>query len=324
MSLASQNIKLLNWWDFIAPNVVNDIKKNKNNLLLTTYKSNDVAISKIITSSHNLDIAILSNQVIPSLIEANLIHKNIFKNKYNFAKMYSFLSSFNESCIPYSWSTTLFISNRAEKVKIKQLTDFNTDSFSSINLAVIDDKMEFLARLVGDNIKTCPKQPNNVMGCSLDYITKIPLKVSSNKFTSSIADILSLKNSVVFGWSGEGAGLLKNHNSIEFVMPQGLPVIGYDSICIIKNKNSRKKQADLVKFAIELSSEKNALENSKYMQYFSPYKNNFEVLHPKTKELLIDILRKIEIETPIIISAPNRSNHEVINSWWKKIRYVKK
>ncbi len=50
-------IRLLNWWEYLSQEAVEFLEKEGHHLNVTTYKSNEVAISQLISGCVNIDLS---------------------------------------------------------------------------------------------------------------------------------------------------------------------------------------------------------------------------------------------------------------------------
>lgn len=326
-SNADNAIRLINWWEYLSKESVKSLEEIGYKIDVITYKSNEVAISQLIRNKNNIDIAIVSNQLIPALIKDNIIVTNSFENRNENSKYLDFFKSTKNHCIPYLWATTVFVLNTDKNnlpvpKTLKQLAELRNDD---VKIAAIDDKFEILAHLVSENSTKCPLANDTFPFCDMKYLNKIEPILRPNEYNTSIAEAISQKNTAAYGWHGEVLEFIDNKN-ISISLPDGKPVISYDSVCIVKNNRTGKEQNRLVNFALHLGSRKNTEFNVRQTQYFSPFKDGLENNHlkPKNKKILSELIQKIQKNKTILISIPNAELHSQINTWWKNYRYANK
>jgi len=319
-------IQLLNWWEYLAKDAVTALASQGHHLNVITYKSNEVAVSQLINNKKNIDVVIVSSQLIPSLLKDKVIYSGLFQNKNQQTEYYDFFHSTLDHCVPYLWSTTVFVMNTQKSnlqvptniVQLRQLKK------QKLTIATIDDKFEILARLQAENHQTCPinKGGYSFPNCDFKYLKNISLGLLPSEFTTSIADIVKNENTAAYGWHGETAPFL-DKKTLAISLPQGPPVIGFDAICIVNNKQTPARLRQLINFAQTLGGRKFTQYNVKQTQYFSPYKADTENLHPKIAELLNSLNLRVDELPAILIYAPNSDLHRKINIWWKNVRYGK-
>jgi hypothetical protein len=104
-------------------------------------------------------------------------------------------------------------------------------------------------------------------------------------------------------------------------LPKYLPVLGYDSVCIINKKRSSKELLEIKRFIKILTDQKSANIMAKKTQYFSPYKDSSEGLRPEFKKLLFETQIEINKMNYQVLSSPSEKEHIILNEFWKAVRY---
>jgi spermidine/putrescine-binding protein len=323
----AKNIKLLNWWDYLDASIVEQEKSEGFNINLGVYKSNDVAVGKLISNKDQYDVAILSNQVIGALAASNIILPNNVEDK---SKYYDFLVSNNNLCVPYMWSVTVFATNSNkidEAPKVESISDLLNLKKAGYSIGVIDDKLEVVARIFGDISKECnfsnkaDLNKSVINRCWKILRKKQGKQLVGSMFVNSVYEILDKAPSAVYGWHGEIAPALASKNRIRLELPKYLPVLGYDSVCIINKKRSSKELLEIKRFIKILTDQKSANIMAKKTQYFSPYKDSSEGLRPEFKKLLFETQIEINKMNYQVLSSPSEKEHIILNEFWKAVRY---
>ncbi|MEK6627421.1 MAG: hypothetical protein AABY53_02250 [Bdellovibrionota bacterium] len=319
-------IRLLNWWEYLSQEAVEFLEKEGHHLNVTTYKSNEVAISQLITNKENIDVVIVSNQIIPSILKDKVIYTNIFDKKSINSEYHELFKPILDHCVPYLWSTTIFVLNTKQNnlhvpTNIAQLRELKKQK---ITIATIDDKFETLARIQAENQKNCPVNKNayRFPACDFKHLKDISLGLLPSEFTTSIADIIKNENTAAYGWHGE-TGAIIDKKTVSIALPDGPPIVGFDAVCIVKNRHSGARLKQLKEFAQTLGSRKVVQFNVARTQYFSPYINDNMNLRPEISELFNNLNTRIKEQSAIMIYSPSSNLHSKINMWWKKIRYGK-
>lgn len=326
-SFDDQPIALLNWWSYVTSDVQKKLSDNKFVYSVIEYRSNEVALSKLLSSDADYDAVIVSNWVLKVLKKSNYLDNSFNKSLLQKRDYISFLKKIDDSCIPYLWSTTTFArlssNHSTTPTTVAELLELKKKNFK---IALIDDPIELMARIILDNKDLCLDK-NNTKSNPLDLISQcgstlntLSKNLDVSDFRNSLETFLA-PETAVYGWHGAVGALLPSHPNLTFVLPQSDIVLGADYVCIPKKKKYKK---NLKKFVEILTSKENTQIQASQLQYFSPYKNHEFPQHPKIIQLKRDVLEKIKHSDPVFLMPPNSESHEKINHWWQKIRYGKK
>lgn len=321
LSFASkESIRLLTWWDYISPEVVQKLEKEGFKLDLSLYKSNEVAFSRLVSKKSDFDAIIISGAIIDS-VKTFVPIENISKP---FNRDYiDFLRRDDIGCVPYLWSATVFSVVGDEQVD-------SLDSLAALkgkgyHVAIIDDPFEVVARQLLD--QDCSMQGKNG---ALDWsqsencFAKIlfPQNLRTTDFKTSTAEYLAKEKSAAYGWHGELSPVLSSKKlNLNIFLPKKDPVIGVDYVCLIKKSNQKKNILNFVKLLTDSDS---TTKNVKNTGYFSPYRGQTSNLDPKFEQIYLEIMNQKNDRRPKILTSPKPEVHKKINNIWQKIRYEKK
>lgn len=321
----NDSIAIFNWWDFIIPKVQKKINDQGYKFNIIEYRSNEVALSKLLSPQADYDIVIVSNWVLQILKDANylnpLFNQTILKSR----DYIPFLEKMGHGCIPYMWSTTTFAIDTLD-IKLQPNTIFSLIELKKkgIKIGLIDDPIEFATRVIMDNKKSCkndkklfnPLDINEQCAMELEKLNK---DLEPKDFRNTIEKFLDI-NTAVYAWHGEVGSKLDSHPNLNFVLPQSDIILGADYVCIPKKK---RYKPNLKKFVEFLTNKENTEIQVNELQYFSPYNHHEVQQHPKITKLKTDILERVKTSPPIFLSAPQPESHSRINKWWQSIRYGK-
>jgi spermidine/putrescine-binding protein len=147
----------------------------------------------------------------------------------------------------------------------------------------------------------------------------------SQASASLFTGFLKGKKVAVYGWHGEIAQAAKENPNIQLVVPQNHPVIGVDYVCIPKNRAHPKlSKEQLVKFVELLTDPESTHWGVESTQYFSPYKNDLQGLSPAVVKLYQNLMSVMAQSPPFVLTAPDKDEHQLINNWWRGVRYESK
>jgi hypothetical protein len=321
----SKTISVYTWWDYVPSEVIAKLKAKGFKVNIIEYRSNEVALSKLLSGKSEYDIAIVSNWVLRVLEDANKVEAKTLESLIHKRKYLDFTTSFSESCVPYMWSTTAFAAD-AKNLKegprsIKALLALQSRSYT---VGIVDDPIEFAARVVSDNREKCPNgdKEENIFDlidrCPAEKLLDAHGELDRGLFRNTLEPILGPK-SAIYGWHGVVGGQIGALPTFEFYLPKGNPVVGLDYVCVLKGR----KDASLPSFVELLTDEESTNFNVAKTQYFSPFVIDTGNYSPKVRRLKEDLMARLKTEKPIVLSPPKSSTHAKINKWWQKIRYGK-
>lgn len=318
-------ISVYTWWDYIPTEVIEKLKSKGFKISIIEYRSNEVALSKLLSGKSDYDIAIVSNWVLRVLEESNKIEPKTLEAIIHKRKYLDFATNFSRSCVPYLWSTTTFAADAKNlKEGPKSINALLALQRQSYTIGIVDDPIEFAARVVSDNNEECLEggKEKNILDlidrCPTQNLLKTVGKVDRGFFRSTLEPILGPKTAI-YGWHGVVGGQMGTLPTFEFYLPKTNPVVGLDYVCVLKGGKN-----DSLPALVELLTDEESTNLSIVKtQYFSPYVVDTGNYLPKVKQLKEDLLIRLKTEEPLILSPPKSSAHAKINKWWQKIRYGK-
>lgn len=310
--LKAEVIQFLNWWDYLPKEVNDDLTKKNIKFRMLEYRSNEVALSKMLNSRNKFDVAIVSNWVIEILNEANLIDNQLLSGLISQRNYSKYLLPKDINCVPLLWAASVYVHSNEEKSSVKSIHDLIRLKNEKKKIGIIDDAKEFYYAIkVDSKLKNCKNKIRNEC--------RELQELKPTDFISSVAESIN-RISGGYGWSGELSLALKSSQNFSFALPRGDVVLGTDYVCALNKKDSNKKK--VLHFIKTLTSNKNIEHYTKSSQYFSPYEeHNYKYLFPKTKELYRNVLKKINKGE--FLRIQHSESAEKINSLWRAVRYNK-
>lgn len=319
-------IKIFTWWEFIAPKVTQKLKNSGFKIEVTEYRSNEVALSKLLTKNPGYDVVIVSNWVLKILENNQLLDQNSLKKIGEQRNYHSFLKKLDQkfTCLPYLWATTTYAmdvrSQASKNMNLFKLAELKKDGYT---IGIIDDPIEFGAMALLSNDPICANKTENInffdgiLKCNFPAADQILKILSPSDFRNSIQSLVGPKTAL-YGWHGEIGEIISKFDFMEFIEPSHNSIIGLDSVCILKSSTNIPTSIKLAKL---LTSESMTKISAEKMQYFSPFKNLQILYNVKIAKLYQHIINKTKNEKPIILYPPKISTQEKLNQWWQKIRY---
>lgn len=323
-------VHLYSWLDYVAPTATERLANFGYQTKLTVYISNEVAASRLSAQQHDFDVVIVSNFVLPYLLQERLIETNQFQH---IARKRDYLPLFADAlphCLPYFWLSTVFIADEKKTPNIPgSLQELIALKKQGYKISVVDDPYETAARLIGDAKNVCGKSPNDYLdgnifdmlsNCSNEKFTQIE-GLEAGDFVSALDELLKNDKIAVYAWHGAAFMHLPRYPSLKAKVPQ-TQVIGYDAVCIAKRNNRRVPLSALVKYVEILTDKKSTALNMSANQYFSPYRNHTAELLPSTREVYQEVTENLKQNKPIILKPPRLPDHLRLNDWWRTVRYA--
>lgn len=321
---SAEKINVLNWWNYMSSKDQNILQKAGFNFQVIEYRSNEGALSKILSTFHKYDIVIVSNWVAEIINNANKIDNRTLKPVIKSRNYLSSTVSKNTHCLPYLWAATTFAYKKDQSTQqINTLRKLVELKEANKRIAVIDDSMEFIHRFFEDEqLNKCLESKENLL-CNKKILT------FGNKITPS--DFLSFYNGnlgkldAVYGRHGEMTKTVEKIENFEFALPLKRPVMGIDYVCILKNETrSKKRTKELKRFVEELTNKDNTNNHVKETHYFSPYDEYTKgLLPPKTERLYYQMKERLKKNKPYYIKPLSNNKIKVLNKLWKTIRFNK-
>lgn len=335
-SIASRSnakvVRLLNWWDYMAPEVAAKLRANGFDIHLTEYKTNEMAIARLASRSENYDVVILSN-VVREAAGKELIEKRMFGNLFKQRKYEETFAGSNHDCVPYLWSTTAFTYDAQQGDRppstIAELADLKGRGYK---VAIIDDLFEYSARLIADGIRP-PNQcaarvePANVLSllnrCEPRQVLTSPSGISAEDFRSDIEEFLKQEKVAAYGWHGSLVVSASKNPNLKMVMGKKDPIIGFDAVCIVRNRGSAISLEELRRFVALLTDQSSTIANVRKTQYFSPYQGDRKELLSPALHLYDQVTDRLSRGPAYLIHSPSKDVHMKLNEWWRRLRYAK-
>lgn len=327
--IKESKIKLFSWWDFVSPEALDQLKQKGFELELVEYRSNEVALAKLLNPVPNYDVVIVSNWV-QNVLNQNKKLDRTTLNKIGKKRNYlHFIEKFDEQyvCLPYLWATTSYaVDKRGLDLARTNLFKLAALKNAGYKIGIIDDPMEFGAMALLSNDSSCAKKLSRrnffdgILECNFPPAKEIVKYLDPVDFRNSIQTIVGEKTAL-YGWHGEIGGIIEKFDFMDFIEPDHPSVVGLDSVCILHSESIKPHVVDFVEY---LTGKKLTKMNAGKMQYFSAYKDLEINYNKKIKKLFENTIRRFETEKPVTLYPPSLKTQKILNDWWQKIRYEKK
>lgn len=324
----TEKIRIFTWWNFITPEVTKLLKKKGFDFELVEYRSNEVALAKLLNNPEEFDLIIVSNWAQKILKKEKKIDLTSLSDIFRQRKYHKFIKENDPagSCLPYLWASTSYAADTRffsrQKFNLFRLNDLKKIGFK---IGIIDDPIEFSAVALLSYEKNCIdllERKNffdGVNTCNFPSAEKILKIIHQNDFRNSIQNFMGPKTAV-YGWVGEIGENIEKFDYYDFIPSDHPPVIGVDSVCVTHSSSKNLKAID---FAIELTGKEMTKLSAEEMQYFSAFTDLKVNYSPKVEKLYHQNLKLLEDRSPTMLYPPSNRIQKLINDWWQRIRYEK-
>jgi len=285
ISLAQQTLNVLNWSEYIDPEVVADFEqKHDAKINYTEFESVEQYTTEFFAKNAQFDVTfpgssminvLIKNGLIDTLDKSQLSHfdnlsKDVMKTLANHDKG-------NLHSIPYMWGTTgLGVNTLAlKKLGLSNVQDSwslifdekNRKKVKSCGMALLNERDElFSAALsyLGYSVNTSSKDELRTAGTLLkETLTDAIYLHTSQQYT----DLASGKVCVIVGYSGDVIGSTEdNSNTAYFIPREGAPM--WVDVMTISKNSPNKILAHA--FIDHLLDAKSAAKNSNFITYPTP------------------------------------------------------
>ncbi len=324
----------MSWWGFLPESTLTDLQKLNYKIDATLYRSNQIALGSIAAKTELYDIAILSNSSYKILNRHGYIKKNTL-NQLRPNEYLKEIRALAPHCIPYIWSVTAYVSRgNILTPPPDTIFDFINLNKEKKKIRLIDEASEIFIRAMIDSKKKCTRSLeghpysiekilSNCTESELNSITDKFKGISEKDFKSSIVFLKNNSKAASYGWHGIGTRAIKTNKNISYFIPKNYPTIGADFVCILNKSYSKKRLNSLISFVKRITNKKNTKTLIEETFYFSPYKKTNSSSNQKIENLKKEAINFLKKENYSIIREPVGENQEKLNSWWKKIRFIK-
>ena len=285
VSQAQQVLNVLNWSEYIDPDVVSDFEQKHNaKINYTEFESVEQYTTEFFAKDAQFDVTFPGSTMLNLLIENNLIDtldksqlshynnlsKDVMKTLANHDKG-------NQHSIPYMWGTTgLGVNTKALKklglTNVQNSWSLIFDERSrkkikSCGMALLNERDElFSAALtyLGYSVNTTSKDELRTAGTLLkETLTDAIYLHTSQQYT----DLASGKVCVIVGYSGDVIGSTEENTDTAYFIPREGAPMWVDVMTISKNST---KKALAHAFINHLLDAKSAAKNSNFITYPTP------------------------------------------------------
>ncbi len=306
---SKNTVKILTWQEYISPEVRQEMLKDYGFLLEeTTYLTNEMAISRLLSNKDGFEVAIISNLAYEVIFKNQSYLRGIFSNvKRNYFPMFK---SVKNDCLPFSWLVSGYMYD-PNKVKLAPNTidDLLQLLGNNIHIGFVDDPVEVAQRIMADR------------GQNIDVLFEYPPnRWKGAKFLVDIPNVFPKDSLAVFTWHGIAADYLLKNRSLNFELPKKNILIGFDLVCIVSK--DKAKISVLKKFVEKLTSQKTLERNIQYGQYFSPYMNaRQKELDPKIRDIFDRSMHMIKNNDFTFTKNIDERSFDRFSKWWRSVRY---
>ncbi|HSC83978.1 MAG TPA: extracellular solute-binding protein, partial [Pseudomonas sp.] len=265
---AADTIRVYNWNDYIAPQVLADFTKATGIAVEYHTYSSAEELDKILKSGEKIDIAVPSHNDLPRLIKANMLQPLDFAQLPNRSHLDKQLLSKlaavdpqNLHAVPYLWGAVGLAINtpKAEAAFGGPLPDSwsllfdqaQSNKLASCGMSVLDAPDEVLSTLMNyQGNSFAHSSPGRIRraGKVLDGLRPNLRYVDSERY---IDDLNSGQLCVALAWVGDALTAAKAGQPVRFVVPQEGSVLFIDNLVIPSSASRADLAHKLINFLMQ-------------------------------------------------------------------------
>jgi spermidine/putrescine transport system substrate-binding protein len=250
----AKELVLYNWPDYIPESVLNAFQKEYGTrVIIHTYDSQDEAYKNITNGTTSYDLAVLDYDLLPSLIDDNLLAEIDFSHIPNFENISPDFRDLvsdpgNRHSVPYNWGTSgLIVRGDLVEKPITKWADLWDRGYAG-KIAIHNEPTEIISialRSLGYPLNSeNPVQLEQALTHLLE-IRKSVVFISSDP--QVLRDILkSGEIAIVQGWNGDALLAQEEFPAIQYVLPEEGTMLWVDTFVIsAKSPNQYTAEAFL-------------------------------------------------------------------------------
>lgn len=271
--IAQRELKVYNWGDFIAPDVLKDFEKETGiHVIYDTFATNEDMYVKVKSGGSDYDVAVPSEYMIKRMIKEGLVEKIDTSKLSNYKEIGDQYKNLpydpkNEYSIPYMWGTLGIIYNK------KMVTE-PVDSWGMLWNKKYS-KQIFMLDSPRDSIGIALKY----LGYSMNTVNEKELDAAANKLIEQKPLVLAyvvdeVKDKMIAGegamalvWSGDAMFMKEKNPDLEYAIPKEGTNLWFDSMVILKGT---KHMAEAEEFLNFMTRPDIAKRNVEYIGYATP------------------------------------------------------
>ena len=256
---AKSTVRVLNWPDYIDPEVLQDFEKEHNiRVIYEVFMSNDDLQAKLRTGSQPYDVVFPTANAVPAMAAKGLLgklDKASLKNLGNIdPRVDATLRSWDKDgsfSLPYMWYTVGIAWN--PKLTAKAYPGRAMDSlsnvfdlqvarrFQSCGVGVVDSASDVmpLAAMAGGHAKWDGKNSIAIASRVLDGVAGVVKVIPTDEYIDALA---SGKICVAIGFSGDAVqAQAKSRGSVEYRVPAEGGLLAIDAMAVPANARNRRE-----------------------------------------------------------------------------------
>lgn len=281
----AQSIRILNWGDYINPDVISEFESLKGiKVEYVEFNNNEEFFEAFFNNENKFDVIFPASYLVKTLKDNNLI-KKLDKSKFKHHKNFNHVvmnglkhqDKKNQYTVPYMWGTT-GIGYNAKALRKLGIHDSDIswslifdkalrEKVASCGIGVLNERDEiFSAALsyLGYSINTKEKSELTAAGSLIKEAYKDFSYLHTNQYTDDLKDN---KICIGVGYSGDILAQTEENSDINYIIPNQGATMWIDVMAIPTNSQSPELAYEFIDY---LMSAKASAQNSNYAAYPSP------------------------------------------------------
>ncbi|MDK2778647.1 MAG: extracellular solute-binding protein [Pseudomonadota bacterium] len=317
---AGQTLKVLNWGDYIDPDVISEFEaENDATVEYVTYDNIDEFSGKLFNPDNKFDVIFPASRTVPRLAENGLVRELDTKElpDYNnlradILEMYRQQDSAGVHGIPYMWGTTGIGANLVA-LKDAGVAEDQLHSWAllfdaglrkkaaSCGIALLNERDEIFAAALfylGYSINTTDKARINQAG---ELVKETLADVKYLHTTQYRPDLHDHKVCLVVGYSGDILAETDGDDALDYIIPDEGAALWVDVMSVPSNAENPQLAYAFIRHMMKSQV---AARNSNYLAYPTAMQSALpfvdkEVLDSPVVYPTVDVLNKLEAMKPL-------------------------
>lgn len=311
MASAQETLRVLNWSDYVAPEVLQEFEKRFNTKIeYVEYSSVEDFGTRFLDSANQFDVIFPASRMLSALADAGLVreldtHKleNLDQISDNIRHEFRGQNNGGWFGVPYLWGTTGLGLNQAALARVGIKPDEMNWSLlfdpevrkkaSSCGIVVLNERDELFAaalRFMGESVNVTSDEALNSAGA---LIKDALVDVKYLRSDGYVEALTAGEACVVMGYSGDLLSGISDKPDLSYVIPSQGAAMWIDLMAIPTNSTHVDLAYQFINYMMQAQ---NAARNSNYLSYPTVMASAMPLIAP-------EVLAKPEVYPPSAVLA---------------------
>lgn len=284
---AKREVKVYNWGDFIAPDVIEDFEKETGiHVIYDTFATNEDMYVKVKSGGCDYDVAVPSEYMIKRMIREGLVEKidtSKLSNYKEIGEQYKHLpyDPQDEYSVPYMWGTLGIIYNKKMVTEPVDSWGILWNPKYSKQIFMLDsprDSLGITLKYLGYSMNTANEQ--ELAAAAKKLIEQKPLVLAY--VVDEVKDkMIGGEGALALVWSGDAMYMKEKNPDLDYAIPKEGTNLWFDSMVILKGTKRKAEAEEFINFMMRPDIAK---RNVEYIGYATPLPSVEKQLAPAVQK----------------------------------------